>query len=322
MNTIKFDTYKKNTTHKMIDILTKNNFNEDSILDLSSTFFRPFSTLLMISTLKKKLGNTKYNYIKSRYDYVDKLALYKYFEGGYNYKEINNVNNINLEICTFNVNSFFDYENKIKYNKIMEISDKFAERFKYLAKDLGFQDFFKYAFREMLRNAIEHSYANNVTIYVNKIANDDYFEFAIFDDGRGLEYSLSKNKTLKQMLEEGHNPIDIAMTPGFSSEDNFKYVRSDDLTWKNSGFGLAIVKEMCMRLNGVFSICSNNNLRMYKKYQDSVEDFNVDIKGVGIQVRFHMYNKDLNYQEVFKDVVEKLEGRSIQSASVASKMYK
>lgn len=320
MNTIKINTYFKNTTHQMIQILNDNDFKEDSIIDLSTSFLRPFSTLLMISTLKNKLGDIKYNYIKSNNEYVEKLKLYDYLDGDYNYKSIYDLNNLNLEICTFDVNSFFDYENKIQYDKILQVAEVFSNRFSDFVTDLNFQEFFKYSFREILRNAVEHSYARNVTIYVNKIKNDKYFEFAMFDDGRGLEYSLSKNKNLKKMLDNGLNPIDIAMTPGLSSEDNFKYVRASDVMWKNSGFGLAIVKEMCMKLNGVFTICSNKNLRMYKYYKNEIEDHNIDIKGVGIQVRFHMYDENLNFDETFNEVIKSLEQESKQSASVMSKV--
>ena len=120
------------------------------------------------------------------------------------------------------------------------------------------------------------------------------FEFAIFDDGRGLEYSLCKNSSLKREIDKGSNVIDLAMNPGVSSFSNHKYLISNDFKWKNSGFGLSIVKEFCMRLKGEFIICSNNELRLFNSYTKVTETHKCVIDGVGIQVRFVYDNMNSN----------------------------
>lgn len=321
MNVIKIDTINKNTTHRMIEILNNNEITSDTTLDFSSTFFRPFATLLLISTIKKQLSNQPIKYLEKGDNYSrDTLKIYKYLEGGYNYKSIYDLNINDLEICTFDINSFFDLENKIQYDKIQQVVNEFTKRLSGLSEDKFLTEFFNYSFREILRNSVEHSYANNVTIYVNKIESSKYFELAIFDDGRGLEYSLSKNKELKEMLNKGANSIDIALTPGLSSHDNLKYLRPTDIAWRNSGFGLAIVKSICMKLNGVFAICSNDQMKLFKKFQNLEENFKVNIKGVGILVRFHVYDSKASFEALFNEAISELELESNKSASAMSKI--
>ena len=322
MNNIKIDTLSKNTNHRMIEILNNNKINEETVLDFSTSFFRPFSTLLLISTLKKEIGNKKINYIKRENDSFD-MGLYNYLDGGYNEINIYKVNSINpFQITTLDINQFFDLEGKIMYDRIVKVTNMYSESQKSLlnkiTEEADFIDFFSYAFRELLRNSIEHSYGRKVTIMQNYIKGNKYFEFSIFDDGRGLEYSLSKNKKIKKRIDKGEDVITIALEPGQSSFDNYKYVRPTDIKWKNSGFGLAIIKEMCMELNGVFTICSKNKIRMFSKYENKEENFECNIDGVGIQIRFHLYDS-FKFKEKFNDVIKKLEAQGGATASLMSK---
>ena len=315
-NIVQFNLSYIRTTHDMIEILNKNQINEKTIFNFSKCqFIRPFALLLMYQTINKNI-QSKVNFIPSNKEYFKNMGLYDLLNQNYEFNERTD----RFKIYKYNINDFY-YDNKLNTDKITETSKMFSNLLinsNYYDKYI---DFFMYFFREIFRNAIEHSYGRSVVFYATVLPKKNMFEFAIFDDGRGIEYSLRKNSKLIKEINKGKNVIDLAMNPGVSSFSNYRYLNTEDSKWKNSGFGLSIVKEFCMRLQGEFIICSNNELRIFNSYTKVMETHRCDIKGVGIQVRF-VYDKNFDYKKMFDEIINDLEKSSGLVASEISKIKK
>ncbi len=110
-----------------------------------------------------------------------------------------------------------------------------------------------FAFREIIRNTVEHSRAPAVEYCAQYWASKEKVEIAVIDRGIGLYKSLVSNPTLK-ITDEKH-AINMAMLPGISRNVRQDSVEKVTNVWQNSGFGLFMTQRMC-RFGGDFFLAS------------------------------------------------------------------
>ena len=121
----------------------------------------------------------------------------------------------------------------------------------------------EYSFREMIRNAFEHSGSDRVWIAAQSWHGDERVQLAIVDEGRGIRDSFAKVRPdLNDAAALRH-----ALAPGISSKSGRKrspeaeeklmeeFPDTDPRAYDNSGYGLTFTYELAKRA-GSFGIAS------------------------------------------------------------------
>lgn len=182
------------------------------------------------------------------------------------------------------------------------------------------KELFIYVVREMIRNIFDHSDTTHYYYALQSYKNSACVEVVIADSGVGLK------NTIPFDVEEvwyGQNTDEEAirksLIPGLSALSNHAYASED---YKNSGYGLALVKKIIQKSDGMFSIASGKKSLRATKNEEIFED--CDINGTVIRLRLKLNNlKDVKFEEVIEEAEG--EARDIgfsQKASTASKTLK
>jgi len=111
----------------------------------------------------------------------------------------------------------------------------------------------EYALREMFRNVVEHSGANQIGFCAQYWPTKNRVELAILDNGMGLSQSLRFNPFLN--VKSDKDAINYSLLPGISGKAYKGAPKQRSDFWSNSGFGLYMTSELC-RNGGDFFICS------------------------------------------------------------------
>jgi hypothetical protein len=228
-----------------------------------------------------------------------------------------------LPITTILVN---EMKEEAKTN-FLEIGDVVEKRSKSLAQILTQQetgvlvDMFTYTIREMIRNVVEHSQSDYVTLCGQYMPSKQRAEIAILDSGIGIRASLSSNPHL--VINNDHDALILALTPGISGKMYKGKPRDPYDVWQNSGFGLYAVSRLC-GFGGKFFICSGNSgLALTPQGKKSYE-----VNYAGTALRLNLCSKDIKHlQTVLKDIMKEgdviaktITGDDQIQASVASRM--
>lgn len=320
MKHIEINTKYLKTTREMISILNSHTIDEETTIDLSKSFIRPYALLLLIFTIKNTIGEHKQiSFIPSKKNYLYQINAYDYFQGKYYYSDLSTTHGFGSKITSIHITQFLMENNYINYAEIESISNIFVEMHdqKFL-KNINYINFFIYMFRELFRNFVEHSYGSTITIYSHILPRVNLFEIAFFDNGKGLTYSLSKNEKLKRLLDNGAKPIDLALEPGISSKSNVNKLLPEFKDWENSGYGLSVIKEICLALRGEFIISSGKEGKIFDYYNNTIEDFQCNIKGVGIQVRFR-FDRNFDFDNIKNMTINNLEKKTNTMSSKKTK---
>lgn len=283
MEHIVINTKHLRTTRVMISILNTHTIDEETTIDLSKSFIRPYALFLLIFTIKNTVGeHNQITFIPSKKNYLYQINAYDYFQGKYYYSDLSTTHGFGSKITSIRLTQFLMEKKYINYAEIENISNKFVEMHdhKFLI-NINYIVFLIHMFRELFRNFVEHSYGSTITIYSHILPRVNLFEIAFFDNGKGLTYSLAKNEKLKRLLDDGVKPIDLALEPGISSKSNVNKLLPEFKDWENSGYGLSVIKESCLALRGEF-ISSGKEGKIFDYFHSTVEDFQCNIKGVGI----------------------------------------
>lgn len=191
--------------------------------------------------------------------------------------------------------------------------DKTAEQLAAtLEFDSGLQQLLTYLFIETIRNVFEHADIDSVYVAAQKWPTQDLLEIAIADAGCGISGSLGKLYATEKI-----DLLRMACKPGITARSNFRYLERDD-PWRNSGYGLYIMKELAIAYNGSFTLCSGcHALRFYKnEYNNVIESvYDTDYAGTAICLRFKT-NTDNCFGAVRNQIVStgQLEAAKIEGA--------
>jgi len=136
-----------------------------------------------------------------------------------------------------------------------------------------------YCLREIIRNIPEHSWSNVGWYCAQYWPKYDLVEFAIVDEGRGILESLNSNVSYAEEFLDDVSALQFALKPGitcnYSENMDEEIFAGEANKWKNSGYGLYYVSELCVRSGGSFLITSNsasimirNNAQTGKREQE------------------------------------------------------
>lgn len=177
-----------------------------------------------------------------------------------------------------------------------------------------------YALREMIRNVIEHSGAEEIVYCAQYHPRTKLAEIAILDTGMGIRASLEKNPYLK--VANHHEALNLALMPGISGKMH-KDIRKDPYdAWQNSGYGLYAVSRLCGH-GGKFSIVSGDTALLLKPESKSYHE----VQFQGTALRIILSSKDIpNVQAALSRVIKEgsKQAKELQmgntEANVASQM--
>ena len=294
----------------------------------------PFAMLIASQAIRKKVNSCNTHDFKARNmnnTYADHMKFFQacQIDRGKNLKEFRGNNRYNCiteyDITKLRQESFDEGE------EIQELLERMSRRIaRVLSQEIAdAESWLSFAIREMLRNIPEHSKSPNMWICSQYWPYYDLAEVGIMDEGVGISGSLTNNFHYKKLIENDSDAILLALEPGVtSSYMNAEYDYISD-EWKNSGYGLYLISNMCAMMNADFIIASGNAaVRVMKNQNDIVEKrlVNTHIEGTAIQIRFRpseIQNCEALRKQIISDGEEKAQQNSnrVHSASKASRGF-
>lgn len=149
---------------------------------------------------------------------------------------------------------------------------------------IKYKNFCAYLMREIMRNVVEHSEADNfiLCLYYNEFGD---FGFEVIDEGIGIKKSLNSNPMYS--VKDDKTALAFAVRPGITKSWRRDPLR--DEVWQNSGFGLYMVSNIVSDIGGKFEIESGNSKIVVK---NGIKQYqNGKAKGTKISVLFNLKGK-------------------------------
>jgi len=170
-------------------------------------------------------------------------------------------------------------------------------------------DTLTYSFREIIRNAVEHSESDSLTYCAQYWPTKNLVEIVVLDKGVGIRKSLSNNPNIG--LVSDREAIQLSLMPSISGKFYKGIKRQTGNVWQNSGFGLYMTNRLC-RNGGSFFICSGSKGIMLTN--DMKFDLDTNYQGTALRLRINLAN--------LLDLKLKLEQFKKEGYEIASKYAK
>lgn len=222
---------------------------EDVLFDFTKySENNPFSNLLIANSIRVYRENhkNKCQLCPNRKTYLSHLGFYQMIGADYG-KQLGEARASDNYVPITKITFSSDF-----YQTIVEKSKELAALLKF---DKQLSGFLEYLFVETIRNVYEHAGINAVYLSAQKWPSKKMLEIAISDTGCGVYNSLRKYRPYSDKDEE--TLIRLACNPGVSSRSNFSYLDRND-EWRNSGYGLYLMRKLSVAYDGSFLICSGN----------------------------------------------------------------
>lgn len=173
-----------------------------------------------------------------------------------------------------------------------------------------------YCIREIIRNAVEHSKAENIFFCGQYYPSLSVVELGIVDEGIGVDASLARIHSVSSI----RIALDLATRPGYSGNAD-KYREDDD--WVNTGFGLYTTSRLCsLYPKGQFCIASNGSSLTMER--DRTYYIDVPFSGTAVMLKLFV-GHGASYKDALETIVSQGEAiagtETIGSASKMSKVY-
>lgn len=182
------------------------------------------------------------------------------------------------------------------------------------------RDLFIFVVREMIRNIFDHSQSLHYYYALQSYRASNCVEVVIADVGVGLLATVPFDSEEKWFgLNTDEEAIRKALTPGLSALSNHSYAPED---YKNSGYGLTLVKKIIQHTEGLFSIASGTKSITFTSDEEFINE--CDISGTIIRMKIQLDKLgEVNFQEILKEAENEAKGKGFnQTPSTASKTVK
>ena len=160
------------------------------------------------------------------------------------------------------------------------------------------KELFTFVVRELIRNIFDHSLTNHFYFASQKYPKSEFVEVVICDEGCGLRATVPfdvEERWYDQDTDE--NAIRKAVLPGITAESNHAYASED---YKNSGYGLALVRKIIEKTDGEFGIATGTKAINFHKSGESVNECH--IKGTLVRMRINVHNlSTINFRELVSE---------------------
>ncbi|MDH2879779.1 ATP-binding protein [Bacillus cytotoxicus] len=250
-----------------------------------------------------------------------------------------------LALCKEKVQSFVEESSSLKESveqRLEKLSNEIVSlltRNSVIKKNEMAKDNLIYAMREIFRNIFDHSQAVNFW-YVGQyypydgfveltigddgfveltIGDDGFVELTIGDDGVGLKETVPFDIEDIWFDRNTHKKaIDLAIQAGVSALSNHAYAPEE---YKNSGFGLNMVKKLCEFAEGSFLIATGDSAIHYTK--DFNQELDTYYEGTFIRLRLNTHKlTNVSFQKMMDSAIEDAEkaGRSVKPSKASVKL--
>jgi len=183
--------------------------------------------------------------------------------------------------------------------------------------DAGITDLLEFTLRELIRNIFDHANCKDFRYALQKYEKNDFVEIVFADNGVGLRETVPFDSEEKfKGLDTDLQAIMKALLPGISAYSNHGYAAED---YKNSGFGLSIVKRIIEDSGGKLCIASGKKSILYENGQSNIKDCKVQGTLVMLRIKPLELSK-VNFEEIISQLQK--EGSGDHSPSIASKSLK
>ena len=195
-----------------------------------------------------------------------------------------------------------DITNKI-INQIIRSDYKGTEEIK---------NIIRHSINEIIRNVFHHSEFEKMFIAAQYIPKKNKIEFVISDNGVGLRETVPFDIEEKWNNENtDKNSILKAIQPGVTASSNHMYAAED---YKNSGYGIPLVKEIALITGGIFSIATGSSSLTYRF--DKQKPLKCDVQGTLVRTVLNLDSMD---DVSIPEIIKRLEEKNDNKASRASK---
>lgn len=212
----------------------------------------PFSNLVLINSIKecrrKYPSNPMACIPKSDSGYLEHIGFYKTI--GIDYGKNPGEARPNSTYVPISEIEFDDHF----YNSCEKEAENLSNT---VGIDEHLQGLLKYMLIETIRNVFEHSGAKKVLVASQKWPSRKEVEIAIADSGCGIYKSLSS-----KVPGDNQTVLKMACQPGISACSNYGYLEASN-PYRNSGYGLFVLKELIKKYSGLFLLCSGNDCLAY-----------------------------------------------------------
>ncbi|MBS3678941.1 hypothetical protein KGF86_01815 [Ornithinibacillus massiliensis] len=151
------------------------------------------------------------------------------------------------------------------------------------------QEVLTYSLREIFRNVLEHSTANEIWCSGQYWQRNNTVEVVILDNGVGIKNTITKNIHLREHINNDLQAIKYAMLPGLSGVAfERKGTTAPDYGYPdNSGYGLYVTSEICSN-HGEFLIASGES---YLRITPEVRrKRSINHRGTAISLKLNLEN--------------------------------
>lgn len=165
------------------------------------------------------------------------------------------------------------------YNFYNDIECRAKELAKLLGFDKNLEEFISYILIETIRNVYEHAQVEKAFVCAQKWPTKNLVEIAIVDMGVGIAKALGTRYAGKSEKELMY----LSLNPGISARSNYSYLEKND-PWRNSGYGLYMLKRLAVLYGGSFLLCSKKIA--LQQSQDGIKEFETVFPGTAIAIHF------------------------------------
>lgn len=296
-------------TIEFVKDFSKNNEEAIYIFDFeNSRRIDPFSLLYLSSELLEfKIKNKTSSFFARNYQHLSYHAHMGFFKSfGLPFgKEPGEAEGSSTyyPIETFNIFDIKQSQYDLGLEHPGEVLDQYALNMSNIltqGKSEVVNDVLRYSIREILRNIVEHSSAENFSLCAQYLPSLKKVNFAVLDKGVGLKATLSNNPKLK--LNTDLDALKWSLKPGVSGKvyPGQKRKPKDNGLWTNSGFGLYMTSRIC-KLGGSFFISSGNSGLLITEKQERT--LNLETHGTAVYLTINL-EKIYDLQEMLSEFRE------------------
>lgn len=166
-----------------------------------------------------------------------------------------------------------------------------------------------YCIREIFRNVIEHSQANQFGFCAQYRPSQNIVSFSIIDRGIGIMSSLKNNPTLN--LSDDKDAVKASLQPAVSGKVYKGQKSKPKGEWANSGYGLFMTSNICKRGGGFFIASGDVGYYVSENKEHILE---TPFSGTALNLAF-----DTNRIKDLQTMLREIDNTEIKSKSKPSK---
>ena len=178
-----------------------------------------------------------------------------------------------------------------------------------------------YSIREIIRNVVEHSEADQFGYCAQYWPTKNIVEFSLLEKGIGIRKTLTRNPHLS--ISSDQDALKLSLLPGVSGKAYNGKRGFNKGVWANSGFGLYMTSRICGNGGSFFLISGNSGILLNNRKRYYIK---TNLQGTALRLRLNTNNIGAlsqileKYRNEGYKIARRLGKEALVSASTASQM--